>query len=276
MFRVLLALAAVLGLVGVPAAASAGTQDEPGYVRIGHLSPDTAPADVTLTAVSGGTTLYSFDDIPYGGVSMYMQLAPGTYALGMAPAESGSNTPTVTAEVKVTPGMAVTIAALGPNASINLVTIEDALTPPAAGMARARVVQAATTADQVTVRLPDGSDLATDAKFGDVGQYRDVAPGSAALTLVTRKTEGSATVDLRSGAAQTLFVLDDASGALTVLPVVDSATMTETPVGGLATGGGALAMRDAGIRTLAAAGLLAVLAAAGVAAARRARRSGGA
>ena len=155
LFRVLLALAAVLGLVAVPAAASAGTQDEPGYVRIGHLSPDTAPADVTLAAVAGGTMLYSFDGIPYGGVSMYMQLSPGTYALGMAPAEAGSNTPTVTAEVNVTAGMAVTIVALGPNASINLATINDELTPPAAGMARARIVHAATTADQVTVRLPD-------------------------------------------------------------------------------------------------------------------------
>lgn len=234
---ILLVLAA--SLIPAPGASAA---EAPGYIRLGHLSPDTAAADLSLTALSGGTVYYSLKDIPYGGVSKFMSLAPGTYALSMAPSQQGTNTPLVTAEVTVTSGKAVTIAAVGPNASIHLMTIQDDLTPPAAGRSRARAVQASTKQDSVAVATAEGTVLLDKAKFATVGDYTDVAPGAARLTLSTPSGTSSATVQLVDGAAQTLFVLDDASGGLTVLAVLDSAGITEMPVGGMGTGGGALAL----------------------------------
>jgi hypothetical protein len=255
-------------LVAVLAAAAAlapalpaAAVDEVGYVRVGHLSPDTAAADVSLTALSGGTTMYSLKGVPYGGVSKYMSLAPGTYALSMAPTVAGTNTPLVTADVEVTPGMASTIVAIGPNASIHLVTIQDDLSSPASGKARVRVVHAATTQPEVTVKTADGTTLADKAQFGSTGQYTEVPPGSTSLTLTTASGDTPATVDLPDAANSTVFVLD-ASGGLTVLAVVDSAGVTETPVGGMGTGGGALALASrSAAQGTAGAALLAVLAA---------------
>ncbi len=216
--------------------------------------------------------------MPYGGVSKYMPLAPGTYALGMAPTEPGTNTPVVTAEVQVASGTAVTLAALGPNATIHIATIEDDLTPPPAGTSRARVVQASTTQDDISVRTADGTELAANAVFESVGDYVDLPPGRVDLTLTTPDGDTPAAVELRDAAAQTIFLLDSSSGELTALAVVDSAGVTETPVGGVATGGGALAVQ-AGSATATAAGLgllaaLALVLTTGLALARQAERRG--
>jgi hypothetical protein len=220
---------------------SPATAASPGYIRVGHLSPDTAAADITLSALAGGQVLYSLTGVGYGGVSKYMTLDPGTYALAMAPSEDGSNTPLVNAEVEVVAGGAETIAAIGPNASIRLTTISDDLSAPADDNARVRAVQASTTSDTVSVATADGTTLLDAAAFGEVGDYTDVTPGSTDLTLTGDDGDASASVDLEGGASQTVFVLDNADGKLTALAVIDSASVTETPVGGVATGGGALA-----------------------------------
>lgn len=269
-----LALALALVPAAAATAAPAMAADQPGYIRVAHLSPDTAAADISLSALSGGTTLYELTDVPYGGVSKYMTLEPGTYALAMAPSVSGTNTPVVNADVEVTAGKAVTIAAVGPNASINIKTIEDDLTAPAAGTSRARVVQASTTQNSVTVKTAAGVQLASNAAFGDVGSYADVAPGPSTLTLSSPAGDTSADVDFADGSAQSLFVVDDSSGGLTVVTVLDSSSVTETPVGGISTGGGALAFAErATEQNIAGGALLAVLAIALTLAAVRARRA---
>ncbi|BDZ46615.1 DUF4397 domain-containing protein [Naasia aerilata] len=270
-FTLALALALVPAAVAVSPAAAA---DAPGYIRVAHLSPDTAAADISLSALSGGTTLYELTDVPYGGVSKYMTLTPGTYALAMAPSVAGTNTPVVNADIEVASGKAVTIAAVGPNASINIKTIEDDLTAPAAGTSRARVVQASTTQNSISVKTAAGVQLASNAAFGDVGSYADVAPGATTVTLTTSSGDTPADVDFADGAAQTLFVVDKASGGLTVVSVLDSSTVTETPVGGMSTGGGALAIAArSGEQTLAGGVLLAVLALALTLAGLRGRRA---
>lgn len=261
-------IAAAAFAVAPAAAATATPASAPGYIRVAHLSPDTTAADVTLTALSGGTSLYSLTGVPFGGISQYMTLQPGTYVLAMAPTENGGNVPLVNAEVVVTAGTAQTIAAVGENAEIRITTIADDLTMPAAGVARARVVNASTKYDAVSVATDDGTELVSDAAFAAVGEYVDVEPGTRTFALTADGGAAEATADLTAGASQTLFVLDDAAGGLTLLPVLDSAAVTETPVGGVAAGGGGLAAgTDATAALLAAAagvGLLAVTAVVGL------------
>ena len=249
------AFAAAATAVAVVPALPASAAGEVGYIRVAHLSPDTAKADISLNALSGGSKLYSLTGVAYGGVSKYMSLPTGTYALAMAPTEQGTNTPIVNADVEVKAGTAETIAAIGPNASIRITTIADDLTAPTGNKSRVRIVQASTTQNSVSVTAADGTKLATNAAFASVGNYTELPSGSTKLTLAAGGTDATANVDLTAGTAQTLFVVDDSKGALTVVPVTDSAAVTETPVGGVATGGGALAAQtEAGLQ-LAGAGI---------------------
>ena len=88
--------ASLLALVGgVPAAHAA---DEPGRLRIAHLSPDSPPVDVALTpAPSGGPAADPGTDVAralgYGDVGDYRELAPGSYAVSVRPAGTSPTTP---------------------------------------------------------------------------------------------------------------------------------------------------------------------------------------
>src|SRR5687767_1945831 len=80
---------AAAGLFALAAAAGAGIAAPPaaaatvGYVRLAHLSPDTPPVDVYLSAVAPGATARKFPAVGYGVVSAYMALEAGTYAVAM-------------------------------------------------------------------------------------------------------------------------------------------------------------------------------------------------
>lgn len=252
--RILGAVVAAAALVLAPAAAATAADGAAtGYVRVAHLSPDTLQVDVTLSALAGGSVLYELDGVGYGGVSEYMPLAPGTYAIAMVPTGSPVNTaPVVQASIDVTAGAAATVIAMGPNAALETTVIDDDLSAPPADTARVRIFQASVDSADVDVSTENGTELATDARFGDVSDYLDIPAGETTFSLVSGTTEDIDTAALRAGTAQTLFVLDDSKGALTVVPAIDSAAVTQAPVGGVDTGGGALAaeQREAQLVTL--------------------------
>ena len=105
--------------VALPAApASAASRD--GWVRLAHMSPDTAAVNITLSSLSGDVTLFRLQNVGYGVVSNYMSLPQGTYALAMVPAgKNDPNTPPViSGAVQVNAGKAETLAAIGKNAAI--------------------------------------------------------------------------------------------------------------------------------------------------------------
>lgn len=232
-------VAATVGLAA-PQTASAATTDE-GWLRVGHLSPDTKGVDVELTSLSGGKTVFELDDVTYGQVSPYQELPVGTYVLSMRAADAPDSTPVISTDVQVQQGDANTVVAYGKNADLKTKAFSDDLQQPGDGKAKLRLVQAATTAKEVDVSTTDGTAIAEDASFGTATQYATVGAGKWSLDVSGSGQRGTAEVDLAGNTVSTLFVLDDSKGDLTVVPVTDAAATAATPSGGVQTGGGGAA-----------------------------------
>jgi len=230
--------AATAAEVAAPMEAAANT----GWIRLGHLSPDTKAVDVRLTALSGGDVLYELDNVTYGAVSPYTAMPAGIYTVSMVPAGSpmGSEA-TISTSVKITEGASVTVAAYGTNNDLSVQLYNDDLTAPADGKARIRLIQASTVTDTVDVSTSTGIAIADGAVAGSSTNYAEVDAGEWSLNLTGENVADDATVDLATGSVTTLFVLDTAEKGLTILPVLDSAAVGEVPVGSVPTGGGFLA-----------------------------------
>ena len=231
-------VAASLGLA--PQTASAATPDD-GWLRIGHLSPDTKGVDVQLSRLSGGGKVFELDDVTYGQVSPYQELPVGTYVLSMRSSSAPDATPMVSTDVTVSAGNASTVVAYGRNSDLRTTAFTDDLQQPGDGKAKLRLVQAATTAGKVDVSTSTGTEVAKDAAFGSATGYATVAAGKWTLDVSGSGQRGTADVDLASNTVSTLFVLDDSKGDLTVVPVTDAAATAATPKGGVQTGGGGTA-----------------------------------
>lgn len=252
------AAAIAAAVLAAAPAAPAVAASQNGYVRLAHMSPDTAAVNITLSSLSGSVTLFRLTNVGYGGVSKYMRLPAGTYALAMVPAGAKAGAPpVVSGSVAVKAGQAETVAAVGLNKKLQTKAFTDQLGSAGSGRAKVRIVQASVTHKQVDVTA-GSTTIAADAGFGDVTKYASVDAGSTDLKLSAGSSAASVDQDLTAGSSNTLFVIDDQNGDLTVAPALDSAAATETPVGSLAAGGGGLAADDAGL-----AGLLAALAGAG-------------
>ncbi|MBF4589961.1 MULTISPECIES: DUF4397 domain-containing protein [unclassified Curtobacterium] len=233
-------VAATVGLAPQTAsAATAAPQD--GWLRVGHLSPDTKGVDVELSSLAGGKTVFELDDVTYGQVSPYKELPTGTYVLSMRASDAPDSTPVISTDVTVQGGNASTVVAYGKNTSLKTAAFTDDLQQPGDGKAKLRLVQAATTAKTVDVSTSEGTAIASDAKFGTATKYATVGAGKWNLDLSGGGQVGSADVDLAGNTVSTLFVLDDSKGDLTVVPVTDAAATAQTPAGGVQTGGGGTA-----------------------------------
>ena len=250
----LAALAVALIAMAVPAApAAAATRD--GWVRLAHLSPDTAAVNITLSSLSGDVTLFRLQNVGYGAVSKYMRLPQGTYALAMVPA--GQNdpnaTPVVSGSVEIAAGTAETVAAIGKNDDLTTKVFTDDLDEVSGGDARVRIVQASVTHSSVDATA-GSTTVATGAAFGDASKYATVPAGSTSIALTAGSDVETVSQRFAAGSAHTLFVIDDSKGDLTISPALDSAAATETPVGSLAAGGGGLAGGDSQLAMLLAIG----------------------
>jgi len=232
-------VAATVGLAA-PQTASAATADQ-GWLRVGHLSPDTKGVDVELSSLAGGKTVFELDDVTYGQVSPYKKLPVGTYVLSMRAADAPRSTPVISTDVTVQKGDASTVVAYGKNDGLKTTAFTDDLQQPGDGKAKLRLVQAATTAKRVDVQTSDGTPIAEDATFGSATKYATVDAGKWSLDVSGSGQRGTAKVDLAGNTVSTLFVLDDSKGNLTVVPVTDAAATAATPSGGVQTGGGGAA-----------------------------------
>ena len=218
-----------------------------GWLRIAHLSPDTKAVNVKVTALSGGTQTIQLDNVAYGSVSSYMHLPSGTYIISMYPANSGSKSaskPMVTASINIVQGKSVTVAAFGRNTALSTKVFQDDLAAPTSGTARIRLIQASTTTNSVNVETTTGILIASDAMSGASTSYADVPAGSWVLDLSSKSMTDATAVQLAKGTVNTLFVLDNAKGGLTIKPVLDSSSVGSDPVGGINTGGGWAATND--------------------------------
>ncbi|MEN0102847.1 MAG: DUF4397 domain-containing protein [Curtobacterium sp.] len=236
-----LAATLVAATVGLAAPQSASAATDTGWLRVGHLSPDTKGVDVELSSLSGGKKVFELDDVTYGQVSKYQTLAAGTYVLSMRASDAPDSTPVISTDVTVQGGNASTVVAYGKNKSLKTAAFTDDLQQPGDGKSKLRLVQAATTAKKVDVTTSTGTKIATDAAFGSASQYATVDSGKWDLDLSGGGQTGSADIDLAGNTVSTLFVLDDSKGDLTVVPVTDAAATAATPTGGVQTGGGGTA-----------------------------------
>jgi hypothetical protein len=234
------ALVAV-GLAFAPAAANAADEGA-GWLRLGHLSPDTKQVDVRVAAESGGDPVLQLSGVGYGDVSPYSELSPGTYTISMVPAGAPASTaPVISQDVEIDSKSAMTVVAYGPTANLEVKAVSDDLAEPTAGNARIRLFQASTVTDEVDVETSTGLEIAMNAKAGSVTDYAEVPAGNWTLDLSGGDVTGTKNVDVAAGSVTTLFVLDTAEGDLTILPIVDSAAVGTSPDGGVQTGGGGTA-----------------------------------
>lgn len=221
------------------ATASTAVAESTGWLRLGHLSPDTKSVDVRVSALSGGSTLFQLDGVAYGDVSTYRSLPAGSYTVSMVPAgSSGSSVPVISETVTIEPGTATTVAAYGPTADLQVRAFDDDLTEPSSGSARIRLIQASTQTAEVDVSTDTGDAIAQSAKAGTATGYAEIPAGDWTLDLTGEGVSDTADVSVEPGSVTTLFVLDTSDGGLTILPVLDSASVGAAPDGGVDTGGG--------------------------------------
>lgn len=234
-----------LGLLAagsLPAQAAPSASAATGFIRVAHLSPDTKSVDVSLTALSGGSSILELKNVDYGTVSGYSPLSAGTYVVSMVPAGSKLNTqPVISASIDVVAGKTITVAVFGKNATLQAKVFQDDLTGPTAGDARIRLIPASTITNTVSVSTTTGLVIARNAETGTATSYASVPAGPWNLQLTAATISVQSPVQLANGSVNTLFVLDNASGTLTVKAVLDSAGVGAVPTGGVQTGGGARA-----------------------------------
>ncbi|WP_375384064.1 DUF4397 domain-containing protein [uncultured Microbacterium sp.] len=252
--RVLAAAGAlVLGAaLAVPAAASAAPIDaartapaaagDTGWLRLGHFSPDTKDVDIRVSALRGGSVVFELDGVGYGDVSPYKALQPGDYTVSMIASGTGDwSKLAISGTVTVGASTATTMAAYGPSKRLQIKPFTDDLTSPASGNARIRVIQASTITPTVDVRTSTGTSIARAARAGSASSYAEVPAGNWTLQLTGTGVSDTADVAVAAGSVTSLFVLDNAKGGLTILPILDSAAAPVVPIGGVQTGGGWLA-----------------------------------
>lgn len=232
------ALAAPAAAAGVaPGAPAAGAPS--GWLRLGHLSPDTALVDVELVAVASSDVV-TFDNLGYGQVADYRSVPVGFYTVNVRMDGGAQAAPVVTARLQVQEGGAQTIAVTGREGAVQATTVADDLTPPPPGQTRVRLLQAASTAPEVDVLAVGGPTIAEDVAFGTATGYANVPAGPWSLQLTP--TGGSATattadVVLSPGSVQTVLALEQGDG-ITARAIVDAQGVAQMPAGGVQTGGG--------------------------------------
>ena len=86
-----------------------------GWIRLGHLSPDTPPVDVCVYSSRNSSARIRLPEVEYGDISPYETLGAGDYSIAIRAAEaSASGQPVMSTSVTVTAGHAYTVAVMGP------------------------------------------------------------------------------------------------------------------------------------------------------------------
>ena len=227
------AVAALAGLSATVAPASAdGSGGSGGWIRLAHLSPNTPAVNVALTSVSNSRAMVKLSDIGYGNVSAYEKVPAGQYVASMTPAGGGaSSKPVITQSVTVKNNYAYTVAAVGTNANLKGVVLNDDLRAPATGSAKVRLLQASTNAPTVTVTAVDGPVLARDASFASATGYAQIKAG--VWTVNVKPDSGSASaintkITAVPGSVNTIVVLDGAKGTVSAKVLRDASNNTKT------------------------------------------------
>ena len=235
------AAAAGLAFTGSPAGAVAS----PSYVRLAHLSPDTPKVDVYMTSYTRPDWKFLLKGVGYGAVSPYQRVQPDRYAVSMRPAGApASSPPVLSTNVNAAPGKAYTVAGVGPYAALGLTVLDDDLTLPSSGQARARVLNGSARAKTVTVQAQNGPTVTNGVDFAKTTPYSAVQAGTWTLQVASKAQpdlEATSAVTLSAGDVYSLVVLDAQDGGLTLATHPDAVSAAVTPSGSIETGGGGTA-----------------------------------
>lgn len=249
MRRLFTVLLLALPLLVAGAGATAAAAEDPAYVRLAHLSPDTPPVDVSLVAVDDPARQFTATGVDYGSVSDYRPVPAGTYVVAMRAAGAAPDSPPVIATtITAVAGDAFTVAGTGPYAELGLEVLTDDLAAPPAGRAKIRVVNAAAGAPSVSVasdRLP-----AETVPFAGTTPYRTV-PGGRWLLRFTPAGGTPSEVRLRvpANSVYSVFLVDGPDGARARVHE-DAAGPAITPAGSVAAGFGGSTVAPAVLLTL--------------------------
>jgi hypothetical protein len=225
-----------------PSAAAA----EAGLLRLAHLSPDTPSVDVYVDSVADPAAGITLTGVDYGTVSEYQDVPAGEYTVSMRPAGAAEDTPPVLSTVvAVDPASARTVAGVGLFADLGLEIIDDSLATPPSGQARIRVLAGASNARTVDVATADGTVVATGLPFAGTSDYVDVPAGATTLRVSAEgEPPTELPVDVAAGSVYSLVVLDSDGSGLSVRPVLDAASPSIVPAGGVEAGAGGTAGGD--------------------------------
>jgi hypothetical protein len=240
---VLTALLGLTGALGMPAAAA----DEPGQLRIAHLSPDTPAVDVAVAPLppDGAPVTDPGPDLVtglgYGGVGDFTGFPAGGYAVSLRAAGSQATAPPMlSTRVDLPPGGAGTVTVSGTFADLRLEFLPEDLAPPPPGSARVRVLAAAAEAGALDLSHDGGPVLASGLLFGGAGDRVAVPAGPALLRVADGRGTVDVPADLVPGSVATVLVLDRPEGGLTLRVVLDATSPAVVPIGGVEAGGGSL------------------------------------
>jgi hypothetical protein len=223
----------ITALTGVSAAHAA--PDE-GWIRLAHLSPDTPKVDVYVSSFGSDDDPTVLRSVGYGMFSPYQRVPAGSYTIAMRlEGASASEPPVLSTTVQVRADSAVTVAGMGKNTDLELVTLTDDLEAPGTDRSKVRVIHAALAAPVVDSVELAGSAVATDLDFAAFTDYSAVSAGATSVHVDAGSATVDESLDLSAGATYTMVVRDLESG-LGVLPIQDFAAANQIPTGGVDAG----------------------------------------
>jgi hypothetical protein len=251
-WRVVMLLAFLAFLFGIPAAASASAATNTGWVRLGNLSPTTSAVDVYVYPSGSSAATIVLRDVGYGTVSGYQVVNAGGYSVKMLAAGSApSSNPVLSTSLTVQAGKSYTVAALSVSSSGGqAMVLDDSLTTPA-GKSLVRVIQASLNQKVVKFYCSCGGFITTNAKPGSVSSYAPIPPGNWTMTATGTTATGttakaSLPVPLTADTVHTEIVLETSGGGIQVVNLLDAAGANEPPIGGVASGFGGTAPHGPG------------------------------
>jgi Domain of unknown function (DUF4397) len=230
-----LALSVAFGTLGAGVTAHAAS-DDVGYLRLAHLSPDTPKVDVYVASFGNEDDPTVLRSVGYGALSPYQRVPAGSYTIAMrlegAPAKEP---PVLSTTIRLEAHTAATVAGMGKQANLELVTLTDGMELPDDGKTKIRVIQAAMSVPAVDSVDVAGSQIATDLAFTESTDYSQVTAGAATVVATAGSESAEESVDLVAGGTYTVVVQDLDSG-IGVLPIQDFGAANSIPTGGVEAG----------------------------------------
>jgi hypothetical protein len=197
----------------IPAAAEAARRDQ-GFVRFIQAIPDVASADL----YAGDMRV--FTSAAYGTVTPFKEIPEGLYEFKARPAGQEMAVALAEEHEHIDEGEHNTVVAFrkANDAKASMKVFEDELTPPKAGTAKVRLINASPDAGELEAYTP-GSEKAVidDVNFGDKSKYAEIKPltGKVAIHREHEKTPlyELPTTTFDAGKVYTIVVLGWAKGS---------------------------------------------------------------